>query len=531
MPGAFVDFEPLERRVLFASIAVNISQAQQTLAGLGGNYARAKYGDFQVESNDKVGQYTLANLHPQHARVGIPLRGWEPTNDDSDPNHINMAGFATTNSTVNGVFQLMQSLAAKSIPITASVWDAPNWMVSNPTSTQQRIIPQSNYPELIESIAAFLIRADQTFGVKVDYISINEPDGGFNLKFSSTDLDTLIKMSEPMFVSLGLSYQPKWLVGDTGNAQRLVAYATPILSDPAAAPYLGPISFHAWDSLTYPDSTLTAIAALGQQYNKPIWCEEVGFDAGAFSESPAPFPTWSYAIQTAEVYNKVLKLAGASVGDYWEFENDFPLLQTNPTVLYPSYYVVNTDMTSFSPGEQMVTANSDTSTILSMAATNGTTGNLVVQAINSASTDQVVTITGLPVGMTMTLTRSSATENAASIGAFTAADGTITINLPASSVSTFTGIRPAAVAPPSTDPLVPLAPLPSDPLPLTEPPASDPISLDSPQPSDPPAAISSSPASDNRLHKTLTHHHRQHRRPIPRIKLRKSESHSSKSRR
>jgi O-glycosyl hydrolase len=463
MPSCSCGIETLEPRLLYASIAVNISQTYQTIAGLGGNYARAKYGDFQVESNDKVGQYTLANLRPQHARVGIPLRGWEPTNDDANPNNINWPGFATTNTTVIGVFQLMQSLNAQHILITGSVWDAPNWMVSNPTNKQQRIVPASNYPELAESIASFLKYADQNYGVKVDYISLNEADGGFNLIFTATQQAAFIKVAGPMFAQLGLSYTPKFLVGDTGNASRLVAYATPILSDPATAPYLGPISFHGWDSLTYPDSTLTGIAALAQQYNKPVWCEEVGYDAAANTRTPSPFPTWDYAIKTAEVYSRVMSLANASVADYWEFENDFPLLQTNPTVLYPSYYVVQTDMTTFAPGEQVVAASSDTSTILSLAATDGKTGRVIVQAINTSTTDQTVTISGLPVGAVMTLLRSSATENAATIASYTAGDGTITLTLPASSVSTLSGKRPAPAPPPVRDPPPVLPPPTPDP--------------------------------------------------------------------
>src|SRR5256885_429709 len=158
MAGRSCAFEPLEQRVLCASIALNLSQTYQTIQGLGGNYARAKYGDF-----------------------------------------------------------------------------------------------------FVESIAAFLKRADETYGVRVDYISLNEADGGFNLKFTSTEQASLIKLAGPLFSQLGLSYTPKWLVGDTGNASRCVKYCTTILSDPGAAPYLGPISFHGWDSLTYPDSTLTAI--------------------------------------------------------------------------------------------------------------------------------------------------------------------------------------------------------------------------------------------------------------------------------
>src|SRR5207244_2251855 len=110
--------ESLEQRTLCAAIAVNLSSTAQTIQGLGGNYARAKYGDFFVESNDKVGQYTLANLSPKHARIGIPLRGWEPTNDDADPASMNLAGFASSNTTVDGVFKLMQDLNSRGIPVT-----------------------------------------------------------------------------------------------------------------------------------------------------------------------------------------------------------------------------------------------------------------------------------------------------------------------------------------------------------------------------------------------------------------------------
>src|SRR3954465_1939774 len=144
-------FESLEQRTLCAGIAVNVSQTAQTIQGLGGNFARAKYGDFSIESNDKVGQYALANLQPKHARVGIPLRGWEATNDDADPASMNMAGFATTNTTVDGVFKLMRDLSSRGIPVTATVWDAPNWMLTDPTLKNNRVVPPTNYPELIES--------------------------------------------------------------------------------------------------------------------------------------------------------------------------------------------------------------------------------------------------------------------------------------------------------------------------------------------------------------------------------------------
>ena len=323
MAGRSFTLESLERRTLCAAIVVNTSQTAQTIAGLGGDYARAKYGDFFIESDDTVGQYNLANLAVKHARIGIPVT------DGSRP--------MTTPTRTPSTWPALPRPIPPSLAFSAHAgFEQPRHSdhrqrvgcaeLDGEQSNQQAAANHSRQqlPRVDRINRRVSPGADEVYGVKIDYLSLNEADGGFNLKFSSTDEDTLIKMAGPKFAQLGLSYTPKWLVGDTGNAQRLVAYATPILSDPAAAAYLGPISFHAWDSLTYSDATLTAIAALGQQYNKPIWCEEVGFDANAFNETPAPFPTWTYAIQTAEVYNKVLKLTGASVADYWEFENDFP---------------------------------------------------------------------------------------------------------------------------------------------------------------------------------------------------------------
>ena len=160
------DIERLEPRLcLAATIAVNTSQTAQTIQALGGNYAIGKLGSSTKPVNDAVGNYTLANLQPKETRIGIPLKAWEPVNDDSDPTHINFAGFATTATGATNVFLLMQSLKASGASIVGSVWDVPDWMTTTPTFTNSRLVPASMYGEMIESIAAFLIRADTVYNV------------------------------------------------------------------------------------------------------------------------------------------------------------------------------------------------------------------------------------------------------------------------------------------------------------------------------------------------------------------------------
>src|SRR5687767_8800107 len=82
--------EPLETRRMLATVSVNTAAPLQTIESLGGNYALGQFSGFV---QDSVGKYTLANLNPKMVRVHLPVAEWEPANDNSDSNSINMAGF------------------------------------------------------------------------------------------------------------------------------------------------------------------------------------------------------------------------------------------------------------------------------------------------------------------------------------------------------------------------------------------------------------------------------------------------------
>ncbi|MBE0556407.1 MAG: hypothetical protein IH628_04160, partial [Proteobacteria bacterium] len=129
-----------------ATVTVNTGSTRQKIEGIGGNYCFDK-------SNTALGTYTLNNLKPRHVRVEMDLNQWEPINDDGDPNSMNWSSFKDTGATHTNVAQ-MQDFRNRGIPITAAIWDVPNWMVSNPTATRQRVIPSSLYDEAVESIAA-----------------------------------------------------------------------------------------------------------------------------------------------------------------------------------------------------------------------------------------------------------------------------------------------------------------------------------------------------------------------------------------
>jgi PKD repeat protein len=445
--------ESLEPRRLFASVAVDLNQTLQTIGAIGGNYAIGRKTGASTP-NDSVGQYTLDNLGPARGRVGIPLKSWEPANDNADPDVAEFStaggtGFVNSGSTAN-VFKLMQDLSRRGVPITVSAWTAPDWMVSNPTATNQRTIPSQMWPELVESLTTFLTTARDQYGVTtVDAISFNESDGGFSLLFSAADQASVIKMAGGRFASAGLS-NVKWLVGDTAQPAGLYNYASAILSDPAALPYLGAVSYHSWNALNTADSTFTNIAALAQQYGKEVWCEEVGYDSALY-QTPDTFKTWAYASKLAQTYQKVLKLSRATVADYWEYQNDYPLVDPTTFTPNPAFYVVRELQEGLRPGAQMVSATSDTPSVLALAGKHTANDTFMLQLMNTSTTSQQVTITGLP-SVNLALLRSSSSERSALIANYPQTPtGTITVTLPADSVSTLRGAlqtsgRPVAPA-------------------------------------------------------------------------------------
>src|SRR5262249_3839649 len=157
--------------------------------------------------------------------------------------------------------------------------------------------------------------------------------------------------------------------------------------------------------------------------------------------NPLPFPTWNYAFNTAADYVRLMKLAQTTINDYWEFMNDFPLLSTGPTTLYPSYYAAQTLMQNFPPGAVMFSTSTTTTSVLTMGADDPATGRIAIVVLNTGmSTTQTVTINGLPAGFTMQQTRSSSTENSANVGLLTtSAGGSFSFSLAPQTMSTLWG--------------------------------------------------------------------------------------------
>lgn len=430
--------EKLESRTLLATVNVNQLSTQQTIQSLGGNYA---VGQFQGVVQDSVGRYTLTNLKPKDVRVQLPVAEWEPANDNTSSSSFNWANFKDTGK-VHSLFLMLKDFQAQGKNISAAVFNAPNWMVTSATVTRynQRVLRPEMYTELIESMAAFLKKAKDTYGVTIKTVSINEADGGYRVLLSASQYANLVKLGGAKFASLGLT--TKWVIGDSYYTKGAYDYAKNILAVSGVKQYAAAISYHSWWSETLSDGEWTRMRSLGQQYGLPIWANEVGFFALASKQQPYLFKNWEGARRLAHIYNKVLRLSGATQLLYWQYQKDFPLLEVSSTTgaatLYPSYYIVKLLVDNIQPGSKILNVSSDSGSIMPLAAKDTAHNKFITQAINFDKTAISVTFKGLP-NQPMTLIKNANGINSQNLGTRTPVNGTLTVTMAADSVLTLTG--------------------------------------------------------------------------------------------
>ncbi len=405
------------------NVAVRLGDTRQTMRGFGGNFAQPRYG--RSEAMDAVGHYNLQNLRVVHARVGIPLNHWAPEKGvykDEGPAHAALLQ--------------MQMMAQRKIPITGSVWEGPQWMLPG-TAEQSRTLPRENYDACIEAIGQFLVAARDKYGATVDYFSFNEPDYGVNFKFSPAQMADFIRLAGPRFAALGL--KTKFLTADTANGSNFADYARPLLQDRSIAPYLGPLAFHSWDALGALESKYTAIAALGRQYNKPVWCTEAGHDAQLW-QAPNPWQSWENALRTALAYERTLRLTGASQMDYWTYQDNYPLVAKDDSKPFPVWHVVRQMEEALAPGSRIATATASHDELKALPAAGPKPGQFSVLLVNPIGAGRV-TISGLPRGapVAVALSTREAQRRTFATSLRTDSAGRITVSLPARSVVTLLG--------------------------------------------------------------------------------------------
>jgi hypothetical protein len=356
---------------------------RQLINTVGGNYTQARYSN---SAWDAIGGQTLKEFRPGVVRVALPLqfRGKEYANFKGEL--INKQPLVIT------LFEAMKRMktefGVKSIIV--SVWDVPNELVVDPSKKQQRIVKPESYDEVIDMLTAFLGKAKTDYGVEVDYFSFNESDGGWQVQFSPQATIAFIKKAMARFKAAGL--KTKFLLADTAQTKGTVEFATMIMADSTIWKFLGPLCFHSWWSEKIPDAEFERVAAFAKAWNKPVWCDELGFDAEAH-KIKGMCQSWDYALRFARITYRMLKYAQVEASLYWTWQNDYPIMSTDLKTMYPSYYVTRHQIDFLNSGTQIVYSTSSDPEILIIS---GIHNNLsqVTQLINMKKVPITVDIEG-----------------------------------------------------------------------------------------------------------------------------------------
>jgi hypothetical protein len=393
----------------------------------GGNFINVFSGT--TNATEPMSAYNLAHLAVRVARVRMTLEEWEPVNDDADPNHINWDSFQDTKFN-HASFLLMQELQARGTEIVVTSWDLPDWIVADPSKDTKRFVPYENYPEIVEMIAAWLVKARDEYGVEPQYVSFNEPDVGAYITIAPFEAVMLIEQAGKRFDELGI--KTKWLIADTANINGSVTYAKSVWKKESIRPYLGVFANHSWDSDSS-DEAYLAVREFALENNLEVWCTETGSDAFSW-QSPEKFPTYTYAVELARIYSRVLKLTGANAILYWEMMGtDYWINDgTNP---YPSFTMIRQLGEQIPTDSVIVETSNNTDVFYSVAAQ--TPNHFMVFMVNTGSEPLTVTIEGLPAG-TYSHIQTTETEAEKMLEAYVVPDETVTVQIPGMTVNILT---------------------------------------------------------------------------------------------
>ncbi len=377
-----------------ARLRLDRNAERYRLEGFGGNYC--------FWPNGPSVDYTLDHLKPRWARTQMFLMYWEPRNDDGDPGHINWDAFEGQEKgmwILQTEMNAARKMAERGIPFIISCWQVPDWMrvPESEKPTGRRPVARSQWPEVVESISAYLIYLKKNYGAEPAMFSFNEPQLGRIP--DAEDHRDFSKMLGRRMEGLGL--KTRILAGDVNTPGRdKIEYPKPLLNDPEGRKYVRALAFHSWSGAT-PD-TYRAWSELARRHDLPLFCTELGWHALAHRSRASR--TALYALEELKVYQDLLLHARPQVLLEWEYGGSYPLLLEVDDGLAPTarywmiYQFANRTPT---PATALGTESDNPEVLFTAFRGQGEEENGAYGLhIANLGADRPVTLTGLPPGLT-----------------------------------------------------------------------------------------------------------------------------------
>ena len=328
----------------------------------------------------------LASLPVNAVRIGLPLKEWEPVNDNKSANTINKQGVTVTKSISNS-FERLVRMKKQNLAIWLSILDMSDWNIQDPSQGHNRRI--RDLDEMVESITAYLLEAKEKYGTEGDWISINEPTiasetgyGGYNIGMSVEEQVTLIKKSTKKFRKHNLGTQ--WIIAIHSVYPSELHQAQSMFKE--VKDCVAGFDFHSY--WLHNDDRASHVASWGDWISTtglPAYCGELDYDNNFWKRTPEDKKNWiTHGMETARLYALVYNSARAS--------GSFPWYASRPSQATPYSYVALHYHSHLLPGYRVVETSASDSDLSAVAAEKGQNWTMIVQ--NNSSRRRMVKIKG-----------------------------------------------------------------------------------------------------------------------------------------
>ena len=427
-------------RTPLAEVEVDTTRTLYRFEGFGGNYCYGLQG--------LLARTAFATLRPSWARVQMrldelqrPAAGVEAATDFLRQ----LASQDRPDSELRQALEFQALLATNQTPSFMALWRAPAWMYTDGVARPEKnVLKPSEWPRLAVAVGAYLRYARDRYGVEPEAFSLNEPDGGYNIRVPAAAYPQLVRQLGEELQRQGV--RTRLVLGDVANARgEAYTWLQPALADPLALRPVAWLSFHAWGGAA--DDEYAAWAALADRLRLPLMVAEAGVDP---DWKRAPVFRHDYALQEMGLYFALLQHARPQTVLLWEHSDNYPVLARDADGRFATtarwgmqrQWILYTPRGSLAVGCQAVTDNA----VDVCAFTHGPEGAGFTLHLGNRLGARVCRIGKLPPKLhLLQVVQTTRDNHAQARPPLTPQQGELRLELPAESMTTLTTLLPAEV--------------------------------------------------------------------------------------
>jgi len=350
----------------------------------------------------------------------------ESVNDNNDPNVTDLTLFNFDGLRNDAQIDYVQRAIPRGLStyFISPVWLEP-WMDDNTSATE--------YAEWVMAI----LRRWRSQGLEIPYWSIvNEPGYIRSGIWSGEWIRDAIKVLGPKMRLE--NFNTMIVTADDVRSSDAALRSTIILADTTARKYIGALATHLYDE---PVSNVSQMQALSTQYNLPLWMTE--FSVGAMPTAGLTGTPFDWMLMTHDLianYNVsavdyLSGFLGSTDYNYITIQNSGP--QYLGYTLTKSYFYMGQYTKFVKQGAKRIQSMSSDPSVKVTAYADQS--KIICVAINNANTSTTVQFNSVDFMDSVKVSRTSQTENWATLPTITVNDTTFMATLSPKSVTTFVG--------------------------------------------------------------------------------------------